>query len=186
MTDEDLKSLEPVLIANLSRAIDFVKFGEAKNAALLTFASAWILASVNLAMNPVARAVPQILWGLIYGAPFLFAAAFLAMFSFLPRVDLSKLKGRSSDDPPNLLFFGDLGALPAQEGFSRLAERYRAVGGARIGEAYFSDLGCQIVVNSRIASGKYKMFRWGVDALLIGLGVYALNAAFLVASLFSR
>lgn len=30
------------------------------------------------------------------------------------------------------------------------------------------------------------MFRWGVDALLIGLGVYALNAALLVASLFSR
>ncbi|WP_128932116.1 hypothetical protein [Bradyrhizobium zhanjiangense] len=36
------------LSTQLSRNIDFVKFAETKNAALLTFSSAWIIGSINL------------------------------------------------------------------------------------------------------------------------------------------
>jgi len=92
------KAIEPVMLANLARAIDFVKFGEAKNAALLTFASAWILAAATLAMNPIARALPQILWGLIFGVPCFVIAASLAMMSFLPQIDPDRITGDKQGD----------------------------------------------------------------------------------------
>ncbi len=172
------KALEPVLLANLARAIDFVKFGEAKNAALLTFASAWILASASTVLNPEARAVPQILWGLIWGAPCLAAAAFRAGLSFLPR---DSLKGFKDSDPHegNLLFFGDLAELKPREGYRRIAERYQ-VDGDGLSDAYLCDLGCQIVVNSQVARWKFGLFRRGVRALLLGLSIYAVNALLVV------
>lgn len=172
------KTLEPVLLANLTRAIDFVKFGEAKNAALLTFASAWILASASTVLNPVARAVPQILWGVIWGAPCLGAAAFLAGLSFLPRDSLKGFKD-SDADAANLLFFGDLAGLKPREGYRRIAERYHGEGDT-LSDAYLCDLGCQIVVNSQVARWKFGLFRRGVRALLLGLSIYAANAVLVV------
>jgi hypothetical protein len=42
------EAFERLLTTSLARVIDFVKFAEAKNAALLTFNSAWIVAGVTL------------------------------------------------------------------------------------------------------------------------------------------
>jgi len=39
---------EKLLTANLQRAVDFVKFAETKNAALLALSSAWVVAALNL------------------------------------------------------------------------------------------------------------------------------------------
>lgn len=39
--NDQQEAFEKILTSNLMRAIDFVKFAEAKNAALLTFNSAW-------------------------------------------------------------------------------------------------------------------------------------------------
>lgn len=180
MKPADAKALEPILLTNLTRAIDFVKFGEAKNAALLTFASAWLLASANLVMNPAARAVPQVLWGVIWGAPFLGLAAFLAVLSFLPRDSLKSFL-RKDPDPTNLLFFGHLRALEPKKGFQSIAARYLDITGrGELAEAYLCDLGCQIVVNSKIASWKFGLFRKGVFALLLGLLIYFVHAVLLV------
>lgn len=176
----DAKALEPILLTNLTRAIDFVKFGEAKNAALLTFASAWLLASANLVMNPAARAIPQVLWGVVFGAPFLGLAAFVAILSFLPRDSLKSFL-RKDPDLTNLVFFGHLGTLEPKEGFQHIADRY--LDGTSRGvltEAYLCDLGCQIVVNSKIASWKFSSFRRGVLALLLGLLIYFFSAVHLV------
>jgi hypothetical protein len=50
------ESYEKILAADLQRVIDFLKFAEAKNGALLTFASAWILAIIGLLSGD--RALP--------------------------------------------------------------------------------------------------------------------------------
>ena len=42
------ETAEKALGSTLSRTVDFLKFAETKNAALLTFASAWFLALANL------------------------------------------------------------------------------------------------------------------------------------------
>ncbi|MDR9820597.1 adenylate/guanylate cyclase domain-containing protein [Rhizobium hidalgonense] len=48
MKNDQQEAFERVLVTSLARVLDFLKFAEAKNAALLTFASAWIIGSINL------------------------------------------------------------------------------------------------------------------------------------------
>jgi hypothetical protein len=40
--DRRLEAFEKILASDLQRAIDFLKYADAKNGALLTFASAWL------------------------------------------------------------------------------------------------------------------------------------------------
>jgi len=182
MTPDQIKAIEPILVANLGRTIDFVKFGEAKNAALLTFASAWILASGAMAAGEAARACWEVRLALTLGAPCFVLAAFLAWWSFLPKTVLSTLRGRHEPNPRNsYLFFGDLASLPADGLPARLAHHFLGPEGG-LSQAYLEDIGCQIVVNAKIAARKFSLFRWGVIFLGLGLAVYALTAALLVQS----
>ena len=48
MRDDQEEAFEKILSSQLTRTIDFVKFAETKNAALLTFSSAWIIGAINL------------------------------------------------------------------------------------------------------------------------------------------
>lgn len=180
MTDDEAKALEPMMTANLSRTIDFVKFGEAKNAALLTFASAWILASANVAVGK-AGDVGEVRMALILGVPLIAIAAFLALISFLPRTDLNALRRAPKTNPrPNYLYFGDLSQLPADRCHQRFRDRFLSDG--KLNDDYFDDLGCQIIVNAKVAAQKFFLFRWGVRSLILGLLIYAVAAAVLVIS----
>lgn len=182
MTEDQANALEPMMIANLARAIDFVKFGEAKNAALLTFASAWLLASANVAVGEAGVAT-EVRLALILGVPFIAVAAFLALISFLPRTDLNALRRAPKTNPRrNYLYFGDLSQLPADNCHQRFSDRFLSAGEGRLNEAYFDDLGCQIIVNSKVAAQKFLLFTWGVRSLILGLGVYAVAAVILVMS----
>src|SRR4051794_33193573 len=80
---------EKVLAASLARVIDLVKFAEAKNAALLAFTSAWTVAIANLMARENSTPLAFAAFMPISGALFLIAAL-LALYSILPRVDLSK------------------------------------------------------------------------------------------------
>lgn len=178
MTDDDVKVLEPMMLACLARAIDFVKFGEAKNAALLTFTSAWILGSANVAVGDVPDAHPFVRPVLMIGALLLVIGAFCALVSFLPRTDLQKLKGRWHANPPtNHLFFGHLAVLKSDDLHTRFADLYLSAGRTGLNERYLDDLGCQIVVNAKIAATKFLLFTIGVRATIAALAVYALAAA---------
>ncbi len=179
MTPKDAKTLETVLTVNLARTIDFVKFGEAKNAALLTFTSAWILASVTVAMSDTAEAVAQVRYAVMFGGPFIVLAAVLALLSFLPRTDLKLLSGGDEDPDcsPNYLYFGHLRDLQLKRVAQALGDRYLEPGGKGVlGAVYFGDLGCQIGANARVATMKFRLFAWGVRTLLIGLGIYLFGA----------
>ena len=48
MANDPQDTYVQVLTANLQRTLDFLKFAEAKNAALLGLASAWIAATLSL------------------------------------------------------------------------------------------------------------------------------------------
>jgi hypothetical protein len=59
-TKEQREALEKTLTGTLSRTVDFLKFAETKNAALLTFASAWLLALANvLASDAGGKPIPN-------------------------------------------------------------------------------------------------------------------------------
>lgn len=177
MTDDDVNVLEPMMLASLARAIDFVKFGEAKNAALLTFTSAWILGSANVAVGDVTDVHPIVRPVLMIGVLLLVTGAFCALASFLPRTDLQKLKGKWHANPrTNHLFFGHLAVLKSDDLHTRFAELYLSAGRTGLNAQYLDDLGCQIVVNSKIAATKFLLFTLGVRATIAALLVYALAA----------
>lgn len=177
MTEDEANALEPMMIASLARVIDFVKFGEAKNAALLTFTSAWILASINVAAGELSDTYAAAPVALAVGMSLLVVGAFLALLSFLPRTDLQKLKGNWHANPrTNYLYFGHLSTLKSDDLHSKLAQLYLSPGRTSLNEQYLDDLGCQIIVNAKIAATKFTLFTWGVRATVAALGVYVCAA----------
>src|SRR6185312_12126339 len=103
MTEVDhRRSFADVLLSTLGRVVDFLKFAEAKNAALLTFASAWTFAAFN-SLNGE-RPPGGIVGNAFRLALILFAvAAVVAVISFLPKLNLNALH-RDPTQPKNLLY----------------------------------------------------------------------------------
>ena len=152
----------------MQRALDFLKFAEAKNAALLALASAWIAAMLNLECSghPLPRGFTISIPVALLCA---FFAAFLAMVSFLPRLHLPAFLGgkRSGPHPPNLLYFGDISTLPIKTLEQDLPARYLATG-PEYRDEYIHDLIVQLSVNSEITMRKMLLFRWGIRLILVG------------------
>src|SRR4051812_43341591 len=107
MTKEERReAFSNVLSGTLARVVDFLKFAETKNAALLTFASAWTFASINTLTSD--RAPVGIVGSAFRLALVLFAvAAVVAVFSLLPKLNLQSLH-RDPAQPKNLLYFGHI------------------------------------------------------------------------------
>lgn len=179
MTAEQEKALEQVLLADLGRAIDFVKFAETKNAGMVTLASAWLLAAAAMAANDATAAHVEIRDALVWGTPWVAVAGALALSAFLPKIDLKKLLPHEPNPHSNYLFFGDLRRMRASTAWACIRDRYVTDGG-RLSETYFQDLGCQLVINARIAHGKFQRFGWAAWSLGIGVVFIAWNAARLV------
>ena len=159
---EAAAAYEKILTANLQRAIDFVKFGEAKNAALLALSSAWVVATINLEFS--GRQIPDT-WAVNIVLTLLFSlfAALLAMASFLPKLHLPWFLGgkKAGPHPKNLLFFGDISSLTIKTLETDLQARYFPKADVPADE-YIHDLVVQIGVNSQIAHRKMRFFCFGI------------------------
>ena len=157
-----------MLTANLQRALDFLKFAEAKNAALLALASAWIGATLNFEYS--GKALPI---GFTICIPIALlcalCAGILAMVSLLPCLHLPSFLGgkRAGPHPPNLLYFGDISTLPIKTLEQDMPARYLSTGQAYRDE-YIHDLTVQLSVNSEITMRKMRLFNWGMRFILVG------------------
>lgn len=168
MTSDPQDSYVQMLTANLQRALDFLKFAEAKNAGLLALASAWIGVTLNLECS--GKALPI---GFTISIPIALLCAIcagaVAMVSLLPRLHLPSFLGgkRAGPHPPNLLYFGDISALPIKTLEQDMLARYHATGqGYR--DEYIHDLTVQLSVNSEITMHKMRLFNWGMRLILVG------------------
>lgn len=157
-----------MLTANLQRTVDFLKFAEAKNAALLALASAWIGVTLNLECN--GKTLPS---GFTTSIPIALLCAIcagvLAMVSLLPRLHLPSFLGgkRAGPHAPNLLYFGDISALPIKTLEQDMPARYLSTGqGCK--DEYIHDLTVQLSVNSDITMRKMRLFNWGMRLILVG------------------
>jgi hypothetical protein len=163
-----------VLSGSLARVVDFLKFAETKNAALLTFASAWTFASINILTGD--HAASGIVGRAFWVALVLFsAAAVVAVVSFLPKLNLHALH-RDPAQPKNLLYFGHVAEFDTAVFRTRVHERYMAEGDQVITDEYLDDLIVQISVNSKIAHRKFVTFNVGASLVLIALLALALAA----------
>ncbi len=166
--NEQQEAFEKLLSATLTRTIDFVKFAEAKNAALLTFSSAWILAGITLASNPQLQE-----WKTVFVAgtmTFVIAAA-TSICSFLPKTNLAKLHA-DPEQSKSLLYFGDIASFGSAGVYKeRVNTRYMPPENMSATQAYLDDLAVQIHVNSKRATEKFNFFNIGARVSLAGISI---------------
>jgi hypothetical protein len=176
-TPEQREALNDALSATLSRTIDFLKFAETKNAALLTFASAWLLALINLlSSDRIAHHGPRTA---IAASLFLFAlAALVALCSFLPKLKLSALHG-DPERQRSLLYFGDISEFDAATYASRFSERYAGDPEKVISDDYLKDLAVQVSANSSITLRKFILFNIGAALVMAAILILTVTAAWM-------
>jgi hypothetical protein len=161
------EAYEKILTGNLQRAIDFLRFAEAKNAALLALASAWVVAIISLESSGK-TIPPRLALSLLIALLLALCAGLLAMLSFLPRLHLPAFLGghRAGPHPRNLLYFGDISMLPVKTLEQDLRSRYLPDSNG-LKDEYMHDLVVQLSVNSEIAMRKMRLFLWGMRLIVL-------------------
>jgi Family of unknown function (DUF5706) len=166
MKNDQQEAYERVLTSSLARVLDFLKFAETKNAALLTFASASILASVsnlnNAALGSEWRAA------FTFALPLFIFTALTALYSFLPKT----LLGSFHKDPEQtkaLLYFGDAASFAPAAYKQRILERYFPPENESATQNYLDDLAVQIAVNSQITKRKLAIFNTGAMIVVLAI-----------------
>ena len=166
-TINSTEAYEKILTANLQRAIDFLKFAEAKNAALLALISAWVVASINFICSD--KIIPACLSvSVSLALVFALTAGLLAMLSFMPRLQLPTFLGgkRAGPHPKNLLYYSDISSLPIKTFEQDIhANYFPDAKGYK--DSYLHDLIVQISVNSEITLRKMRLFRWAMGLVLL-------------------
>ena len=165
------EAYDKLLTALLGRVLDMLRFAEAKNAALLAFASAWIVGIVNLLSS--GKPLPPGYQGVCFVAlPMFVVAATIAIASLLPKLQTSTFTGDPKGQVQNLLFFGDIAELTV-EGFRNDVRAPYHQTTDEPTDAYLSDLEAQVAINSKIARRKHRMFNVGATAALIAVALFS-------------
>ena len=183
-TNDQQEAFEKLLGSNLARVFDLVQFAETKNAALLTFASAWILAMLNLLSSD--RTLPPGFAPAFLAALPLFALAAVAcVVSFLPKIDISR-RDPAAAQHKNLLFFLDIANLPLPAYEAAARARYWPEPGNAASEAYLSDLAREVAVNARIVARKFRLFNLGARIVCCAIAILLAPALWHVAGWLAR
>lgn len=163
-----------MLLGNLQRAIDFLRYAEAKNAALLTLSSALAVALSGLLLN--ANVPSGLKGGLGLSLLLAIVAALFALSTFMPRLHVPTFLGGkpAGPHPKNLLFFGDIASLTIIEFKQLLAERYGPPDAHVLKSGYLDDLHLQVLINSQITDGKMRVFRIGAGVVGAAVAVAGL------------
>ncbi len=137
------------------RAIDWVKYAEAKNAALIALNGALIV-GISFLKSSEGKALSS---AFIHLEPILLLILLLgclsSLISFIPI--LSRLKIRKQDLPnPNLFYFGDIARISIDKFLTVAVSKYEW----KIeNKQQFKDLSTQIIINSEIAIRKFFLFK---------------------------
>ena len=183
MASDQEAAYERLLSANLNRVVDWVKYGDAKNAALLAFASVWLAGIGNLLLGAEEKHTPGVVAFFLFVSELLFLIGALhAIVALspatnpqnilsLPRRGFRHLLAGARRPPQrlNLLFFGDIRHLEPVLFKVEVSQRYNPKGTRTTTEAYLSDLCSQTVVNARIAQRKFDVFDRGISFVLLAL-----------------
>ena len=181
--DDQQESYEKILSAHHGRMIDFVKFAETKNAALLTFTSVWIGSIIGFmrAQTPLPLGYDT---AFLFALPLLCIAALISLASLLPR--RLHHHHKADDGAKNLLFFGDIAQMEPRQYGNRVRERYLPPDNVSFTDRYLEDLTVQISVQAHIADRKFKAFDRAGRLVLAAFGVLTVPVLKTLASLGAR
>jgi len=162
---------------------DQQKFAEGKNAGLIAFDTAGAAAILSFLAS---RQGLPFGWriALLSAIGLLVASCVLAIISFVPKLDHFKLMDDHGNGNPadrdNLYYFAHLRKYSRTELVESLSRHYGFEGPQS--DRQCLDLAAQVIVNSRIASAKYRCFRWGsllaIAALVLLLITFVLQPLF--------
>ena len=158
MKNDQQEAYERVLTSSLARVLDFLKFAETKNAALLTFASASIVASISNLNN--ATLGSEWRTAFTFALPLFILTALTALYSFLPKTLLNRFH-KDPEQSKALLYFGDAASFAPAAYKQRVLERYLPPENESATQNYLDDLAIQIAVNSQITKRKLTIFNTG-------------------------
>ncbi len=174
-TNSTRSEAEDHLLQLLQMVNEWLRFAEAKNAALLGLSGLSLTAVLGFVTQ--VEAIGNWAAGLLVVGSGLWIASTLALtVSFLPRTDLLNITSRLSstpDESDNLYYFAHLAKFDAAGLLQALdlqsepeAPRYR----------FEKDLADQLIANSRITNDKLGAFQmatkgWGVGLVLVASGV---------------
>ena len=173
--------LPKILEQTLARVLEFLKFAEAKNGALLAFSSAWIVAATNLLARKT-ELIDGLATAIVLSIPLFTASAAVAIWSFLPRRKLDIFLG-DPNAPKNLLYFGHIALFDASTYRQRVREMYAASGGSGPPALYLDDLFAQISANSRITNAKFSLFNIGAMLALSAVIITVSPVVYLAAKI---
>lgn len=169
--NDQQESYEKVLTSLLLRIHDNQKFAETKNAALLTFCSAWILAAIAQSIHNT-RLPEEYEKAIAWALPWFVGGAAVALTSLLPRMNLPKMsEGRSIR---NLLFFGHISAMAPAAFAADIRKSYFPVEGDAATAEYLTALEAQIHANAKITSRKHRLFFCGATTTMVGVFILAM------------
>jgi len=138
----------------LGLCIEWVKYAEKKNAALLVAASGLVLSIVgHFPDKTFSSGIRACLWG---GCVSLVLSALICLVSFIPQIEFPWIGSRRNTSPEdNLFFFGHIADYSASE---LVAALYRGEGLQSVSNKLQLDLAGQIIVNARISLKKFQLF----------------------------
>lgn len=156
-SSEQERAFEAILSGNLARVNDFLKFAEAKNAALLTFCSAWILGTFSfIAIYKVIN--PFVESAIALSALLLVIACGFCIYALLPQLSDSKFNKSPEKELANL-FFGRI-AKRSQNDFMDLINEHYTPSVNLFTKVYIEDIISQMHTASLIARRKFNLFNW--------------------------
>ncbi|WP_374630695.1 Pycsar system effector family protein [Pannonibacter indicus] len=169
--NDQQEAYEKLLSANHNRMIEFSRFAEAKNAALLTFCSVWMGAIITLLRS--SEELPIGFNHALKGALlFLFVAAVISLQSLLPKF-LDHMHKRE-DDYKCLLYFGDIAKIGTKDYPDMAADLYLPTGNDSTTATYLHDLSVQTAIHAKIADRKFRMFNLAGTLVLTAFAIMTL------------
>jgi hypothetical protein len=155
---------------------DWLKFAEAKNAALLAFSGTGMTATLTVLAT--AQSLPTFLrFGLLISTSLLCICTLLCALSFIPKTNLEKLLWLRSQPSKklhpsltdNLYYFGDLRKYSAGELLNAVNVHYFNSIVTQPYSKECSDVAIQITINSDIASFKFQTFTYAIYFLVASI-----------------
>jgi hypothetical protein len=153
-------------------ANDWLRFAEAKNAAMVAAVCALIV--VGCDHFPSSTKFGLVQWACFGGCVLLVIAGTLSLASFIPKLTFEWTRSKAEADAKHNLFFFE--HIAGYSAFDFLDALYQAELAESPKRKLELDLAGQAVINSQIASRKFKQFRtacWFALTGLILLGVSA-------------
>jgi hypothetical protein len=164
------------LLAIFQNVNDWLRFAEAKNAALLAFSGTGMTATLTVLAT--VQSLPVFLrFGLLMSTALLCVCTLLCALSFIPKTNLEKLlwlrsqpaKKIHSSPADNLYYFGDLRKYSSGELLNAINVYYFD---GKIIQPYSKeccDIAAQITINSDIASLKFQTFTYAIYFLIASI-----------------